>query len=116
MSQKCCFCDCNETIKHLFFNCQHAKDIWRVVQIATGLTPPRSIRHILGNWLTGIAKKDKKMIFVGVAALLWAIWCLRKNISSRVCMSFLGEHIDCDFGLCCNTRTQGRSSVRQAKH
>jgi hypothetical protein len=56
-SQKCCFCDCNETIKHLFFNCQHAKDIWRVFHIATGLTPPRSVRHMLGNWLIGIAKK-----------------------------------------------------------
>jgi hypothetical protein len=59
-SQKCCFCDCNETIKHLFFNCQHAKDIWRVVQIATRLTPPRSVRHMLGNWLTSIANKIKK--------------------------------------------------------
>jgi hypothetical protein len=57
-SQKCCFCDCNETIKHLFFNCQHAKHICRVVQIATRLTTPRSVRLMLRNWLTGIAKKD----------------------------------------------------------
>jgi hypothetical protein len=59
---------------------------------------------------------------MGVAALLWAIWCTRndlvfeKNISSRLCRSFLGEHIGCDFGLCCSTTTQGRSSVGQAKH
>jgi hypothetical protein len=81
---------------------------------------------MLGNWLTDIAKKDLKMIFVGVGGgwqLFYGlfgvhvmVWCLRKNISSRLCMSFLGERIGCDFGLCCSTRTQGRSSVRQAKH
>jgi hypothetical protein len=43
-SQKCCFCNCNETIKHLF-----SKTIWRVVNIATGLTTPTSIIHMLGN-------------------------------------------------------------------
>jgi hypothetical protein len=41
-----------------FFNCQHAKEIWRVIQIATELTSPRSIRHMLENRLTTIAKKD----------------------------------------------------------
>jgi hypothetical protein len=59
-SQKCCFCDCNETIKHLFFDCQHAKTIWRTVHVATGLTPPRSVTHMLKHWLTGIQNKDKK--------------------------------------------------------
>jgi len=54
-SKKCCFCDLNETIQHLFFDCQHAKIIWRVVQVATGLTPPKSMTHMLRNWLTGIS-------------------------------------------------------------
>ena len=53
-SKKCCFCDLNETIQHLFFDCQHAKTIWRVVHVATGLTPPKSISHMLGHLLTGI--------------------------------------------------------------
>jgi hypothetical protein len=39
--------NCNETIKHLFFDCHHAKTIWRVVNIATGLTSPTSIIHML---------------------------------------------------------------------
>lgn len=34
---KRCFCNSNETIKHLLFN-WHAKAIWRMVHIATGLT------------------------------------------------------------------------------
>ena len=66
-SKKCCFCDLNETIQHLFFDCQHAKIIWRVVQVATGLTPPKSMTHMLRNWLTGISMKERGLIFVGAA-------------------------------------------------
>jgi hypothetical protein len=59
-SQKYCFCDCNEIIKHLLFDFQHANTIWRVVHVAAGLTPPRSVTHMLKHWLTGIQNKDKK--------------------------------------------------------
>jgi hypothetical protein len=55
------------------FKCQHAMTIWRVVNIATGLTPPKSINHMFGNWLTGIKKKDKSLIYVGIVALMWVI-------------------------------------------
>ena len=53
-SQNCSYCICNETIKHLFFDFQHAKVIWRTVQVATGLTPPRSVTHMLENWLQNL--------------------------------------------------------------
>ncbi|RCV20933.1 hypothetical protein SETIT_4G097800v2 [Setaria italica] len=29
---------------------------------------------MLGNWLTIIDKKKRRLIFVGVVALMWAIW------------------------------------------
>jgi hypothetical protein len=77
---KCCFCDQNETISHLFLDCQHAKAIWRVVNIAIGLTQPRSINHMMRNWLTGLDNKTKNLIYVRVAALIWAIWCTRNDI------------------------------------
>ena len=80
-SKKCPFCDLNETIQHLFFDCQHAKTIWRVVHVATGLTPPKSIRHMLRNWLTGISKQERSLIFVGAAALMWAICCTRNDLT-----------------------------------
>jgi hypothetical protein len=41
------FCDINETIKHPFSNRGHPENIWRVVQIATGITPHSLIRHML---------------------------------------------------------------------
>lgn len=42
------------TMKQLnifFFKCQHAKIIWKVVNVAIGLTPPKSVAHMLDNWL-----------------------------------------------------------------
>ena len=88
-SKKCCFCDLNETIQHLFFDCQHAKTIWRVVH--AGLTPPKSITHMLRNWLTGISNKERSLIFVGAAALIWAIWCTRNDLifEKKIFSSFM---------------------------
>lgn len=48
-SHKCCFCNSKETIQHLLFDCHHSKSIWRVVQVATGLTSPRSLGHLVGT-------------------------------------------------------------------
>jgi len=38
-SQRCCGCNSNETIKHLFLDCPYARMIWRTIFYATGLTP-----------------------------------------------------------------------------
>jgi hypothetical protein len=35
---------------------------------------------MLKHWLTGIRNKDKKLIFVGVVAIMWAIWCTRNDL------------------------------------
>ena len=48
--------------------------------LATGLTPPKSISHMLGYWLTGVNKKDRLLIFVRATALIWAIWCTRNDL------------------------------------
>ena len=122
-SQKCCFCNCNETIKHLFFDSQHAKTISRIVHIATGLTPPRSITHMLRNWLTGVGGNERKLILVGVAALLWAIWCTRMKwccFRKETIYFFYalpsGEHIGCGFGYCCCVRMQRKPFNWRAEH
>ena len=72
--KKCCFCDQEETIQHLFITCPFAKMVWRIVHMALNLTPPNNITHLFGNWLGGVSKSDKVPIRVGVCALLWAIW------------------------------------------
>jgi hypothetical protein len=68
-NQKYRLCYHNETIKHLFFNCQHAKTIWRIGDIANGLTPPTSISHMFGYWLTVITKHGKNLILLGLQLL-----------------------------------------------
>jgi hypothetical protein len=40
---KCSFYIQNETIDHLFFHCQLAKFIWRLVRIRCGARPPNNI-------------------------------------------------------------------------
>ena len=78
-SKKCCFCDQDETIQHLFITCPFAKMVWRIVHVALNLTPPNNISHLFGNWLGGVSKKDKVPIRVGVCALLWAMWNIRND-------------------------------------
>ena len=77
---KCCFCNCNESITYLLFDCHHAKEIWKIVYLATGLTPPRSISHMLGNWLSNFDNNESRVVLVGAAALCWAIWRCRNDI------------------------------------
>jgi hypothetical protein len=54
--------------------------VWRIVYYATGLTPPRSIRHLFGSWLSNQSSKVRNLIWVGVAVFCWAIWRCRNDI------------------------------------
>ena len=42
-SARCCFCDRDETIQHLFIDCPLAKLLWRTIHIAFNIIPPVSI-------------------------------------------------------------------------
>ena len=79
-SQKCCGCNSDETIQHLFLDCPYASMVWRIIFFATGLNPPRSISHMFSTWLTNQHKKTRNLIWVGVAAICWAIWRCRNDI------------------------------------
>jgi hypothetical protein len=48
-SQKYYFCNANETIKHLLFDCHYDKQIWMIVYLATGLSPPKFVSHMFEN-------------------------------------------------------------------
>ena len=79
-SQKYCGCNSNETINHLFLDCHYARMVWRVIFFATGLTPPRSISQMFSSWLSNQHIKIRQLIWVGVAAVCWAIWRSRNDI------------------------------------
>jgi hypothetical protein len=78
-SKKCCFCDKDESIQHLFLSCPLAKIVWQIVYMAFNITPPTNITNMFGNWLSGVAKVNKAHIRVGVCALLWAVWNTRND-------------------------------------
>lgn len=79
-SQKCISCNRNETIQHLFLDCPFSRMIWRIIFYATNLTQPSNINHMFGTWLSNQNKKIKGLIWVGVAALCWAIWRCRNDV------------------------------------
>ena len=73
-------CNSNETIKYLFLDCPYARMVWKIIFYASGLTLPRSIRHIFHSWLANQSKEIRNLIWVGVAAVCWAIWRCRNDI------------------------------------
>jgi hypothetical protein len=66
---KCCFCDENETIEHLFITCPFAKIIWRIVSMTFNITPPSNISNLFGNWLMGSPRRTKAAF--DLVCLLW---------------------------------------------
>jgi hypothetical protein len=59
------FCDNEESIHDLFFDCPFAKLIWCIIYMTFGLAPPKNMTNLFGNWLKGIPKKDLIQIRVG---------------------------------------------------
>jgi hypothetical protein len=46
--KKCAFCDKDESIQHLFFECPLAKIIWRIIFMTFSLPPPK--KHYKSLW------------------------------------------------------------------
>lgn len=79
-STKCCFCNSNETIQHLFFDCPLARFVWNAIFIAFGIHLPTNVANLLGNWFYGVLPRLRAQILVGVAALCWAVWLCRNDV------------------------------------
>jgi hypothetical protein len=72
-SSKCSYCNCNESIDHLFFKCCFARFVWRLVEICTRITMPQNVAHYFWLWIKGAGSSVKKIISMGGAAVLWSI-------------------------------------------
>jgi hypothetical protein len=62
------------------FDCALANFIWRVMQITFGLSKPTNIKHVFGGWVQRMNDKDRKLLLVGVGAMVWSIWFSRNDI------------------------------------
>ena len=98
-SLKYCCCNLNETIQHLFFNCQNAKFLWRLISVVFNLPMPLNVNYMFTHWLNGLRKQRKHQALVGACAILWAIWLTRNDItfncawvSSSLQMLFRGTY------------------------
>ena len=80
-SKRCCFCDQDETIEHLFIKCSLAKLLWRTIHVTFNITPPLTISHLFDNWLAGVEPKSAAHIRVGACALFWSLWNCRNDVA-----------------------------------
>jgi hypothetical protein len=112
--ESCCFCDEKESIQHLFFDCPFAKIIWHLIHISFGLSPPKNINYLFGNWLKGIPK-ELIQIRVGVCAVIWTMWkwntrndfIFNKPIFFHICKLSLWSPIGSVCGPISNKRRNG---------
>jgi hypothetical protein len=75
------FCQNYETIQHLFFDCKLAKFIWTIIYFTFGLEFPVSINHLFGAWMLNMNSRTRKLVLVGIGAMLWSMWLSRNDIA-----------------------------------
>ena len=68
-NKQCCFCHKDETIQHLFLDCQYARLVWGTVYAAWGLPRPHNVSNLFGSWLDGLRKDLKPLVLLGAGAL-----------------------------------------------
>ena len=69
-SQRCCFCDQDESIQHLFLKCPLARLLWRIIQVSFNISPTVNLATLFSSWLNEIEPKTAARIRDGVCALL----------------------------------------------
>jgi len=77
---RCCFCSSEESIQHLFFECQVAKLMWNTLFFAFGIYPPSCVDDLFGSWRRSFPPKFQKAILIGASAFCWAIWISRNDV------------------------------------
>ena len=69
-SSRCCFCDHDEAIQHLFLECPLTKLLWRTIHIAFNMNPPVDITSLFGTWLAGVEQITTTHIRIGICAIV----------------------------------------------
>ena len=75
----CLFCECNESVSHLLFQCSLAKAVWAVVAHCLGASNvPRNLNQSWA-WCEQWLPYGTKFHAIGIAAICWAIWKTRNS-------------------------------------
>jgi hypothetical protein len=60
-------------IQHLFFDCNVARNIERIINFALHIERPSSINHLTGNWYANKKTTHRKKHLIRVATIFWSI-------------------------------------------
>nr|CAE04469.3 OSJNBa0029L02.10 [Oryza sativa Japonica Group] len=74
----CQFCDQTETLQPLFY-CPLARLLWNIVKCALNINSVLNRQDLFGSWMNKIDKFTKKLVVVGLAAIIWTIWKFRNK-------------------------------------
>jgi hypothetical protein len=78
-SASCQFCQENETISHLFFECVAAKFVWSTVAMSIGASDrPGSFTQFFW-WFPRLIPASRNVQIAGLAVKCWVIWKLRNR-------------------------------------
>jgi hypothetical protein len=76
----CYFCEQDETVNHLLFECSVAKSVWAIVATSVGASNiPRSFSQCW-TWCECWIPNGKQYYMTGVAAICWSIWKMRNQV------------------------------------
>lgn len=110
---KCCYCDQNKTIRHLFLDCSIAKLLWHTLHIAFNITPSTNINMLFRTWLSGVNGTMAYHIWIGICALLWAYgtlemtWFLMTRPLIIFCRLYIRPRLESVRGRYSTMRTRG---------
>ena len=101
-SKVCSFCNWEETIQHLFFDCAYARFFWRAIHLVFGLAPPKDVDDLFNHWLKQGGRKPNLYLLTGISAMCWVIWLSRNDIVFNKCQpkTFLQVSFRGTYWLC----------------
>lgn len=75
----CAFCNEEETISHLFFECVVVKYVWSIIALTIGANCRPELAEQYMVWIQKFLPSGKKFHIVGLAAVIWATWKIRNR-------------------------------------
>ena len=78
--KRCNFCLENESVNHLFFDCSMARYVWSLVAYVVGTDCRPCSFDQFWLWAKQFFPLSENFLYVGLAAICWAIWRMRNKI------------------------------------
>jgi hypothetical protein len=78
--RRCYFCNSDENIDHLFFDCHLARYIWSLISYVVGADCRPTSFLQFWIWVNKFITNNKVIHFAGLSAICWAIWKVRNKV------------------------------------